>query len=187
MFFRQEKTADDPKNALLTGGVEVTKHQELCALYEAIINSNARYKSAAVELIQRIRRGLIDYLYCDSSHLFFADINAEQKTKFAQLESTIAFDQNNGFWQCWLCVKLLKGNAPPLYLMISIGVKKTSESEYTVSIADREFDIAINSNTSIGSLYPEVAELIADWLRTKYKAAGLAPIPKELMFGVYGK
>ncbi len=171
----------------LVGGVKVTKHQELCALYESIINNNSRYKSAAVELIQRIRRGLIDYLYCDSSHLFFADINAEQKTKFAQLESTIAFDQNNGFWQCWLCIKLLKGNALPLYLMISIGIKKVTESEYTVAIADRDFDVSIDSDDSIASLYPEVAELIVDWLKTKDKAVCLDPIPKELMFGVYGK
>jgi hypothetical protein len=165
----------------------VTNHQELCALYESIINSNANYKSAVIDLVQRIRRGLIDYLCCDSGHLFFADITAEQKTKFAQLESTISFDENACFWQCWLCIKLLKGDTPPLYLMISIGVKKTTESEYIVSIADREFDISINDETTIASLYPEVAELIADWLRTKDKAACLVPIPTELMFGIYGK
>jgi len=165
----------------------MTKHQELCALYESIVNSNTRYKSTAIELIQKIRRGLVDYLYCDSSNLFFADINAEQKTKYAQIESTITFDENVGFWQCWLCIKLLKGNAQPLYLMISLGVKKVTENEYAVSIANREFDISLISDASVASLYPEVAGLIADWLRTKDKAACQESIPKELMFGVYGK
>jgi len=165
----------------------VTKHQELCALYESVVESNTMYKNAVIELIQRIRRGLVDYLYCDSSHLFFADINAEQNTKFAQLEKTITYNENDGVWQCWLCIKLFKGNARPLYLMISIGVKKVTNSEYAVAIADRKFDISIGNDASIASLYPKVSELIADWLRTKDKAVCREPVPKELIFGVHDK
>ncbi len=88
----------------------------------------------------------------------------------------------------WLmCVKLFKGQAPPLYLMLSVGVKIIAEKEYVIAIAGRDFDVSLSNDDSVTNLYPGVVELIETWLQTIDKAACQEPMPEDLMFCVYGK